>query len=76
MTKHEAQSRRRQWKRWEAFERRQIRRLKVSVHDAFQIFNALCKQARAVGVWRKPGTLGDLEPELRIAAMVNRRASR
>ena len=75
MTKTQWRKRQAQWRQFNAWERKQMRQLKLPVCEAFRLFDELYRQARALGSWRKAGSLGDLEPELRIAVFVNRRHS-
>lgn len=74
MTKEEWRRRQEQWKKFHEWERHRLRRLKLSPQEAFRIFDDLHEEARTLGVLRKPGDTGDLEPRLRIAAMINRRS--
>ncbi len=72
MTKEQWRKREEQWKRFHEWERQELSQSKLSSQDAFRIFDDLYEEARALGALRKPGDFGDLEPRLRIAAMINR----
>lgn len=71
MTKEQWRKRQRQWKRFNEWERQQTRRNRLSAREAFRVFDELYGLARTVGAWRGASSLGDIEPELRIASMVN-----
>ena len=72
MTKEEWRKREEQWARFHAWERQELSQSEMSAQDAFRIFDDLYEEARTLGSLRKPEDLGDLEPRLRIAAMINR----
>jgi len=73
VTKEQWRKREEQWKRFHAWERQEMSQSQLSAQDAFRIFDDLYEEARTLGATGKLGDPGDLEPKLRIAAMINRR---
>ena len=53
------------------FEREEMRREKLSFKDALKIFEAMWREALALGAIKTSDWLNDIEKEIRIAKIIN-----
>ena len=71
MTKEQWRKRKEQWEKFNAWERQEMRTLRLMPQEAFRIFEMLYQEARSFGAFerRLPGE--DLEAQLRMARILN-----
>ena len=66
--------RKKQWERFNAWERKQARRTRLTPHEAFRIFDALYERARAAGTWgNREAYFEHLAADIQMAAGIQRR---